>query len=107
MKIEYTDLWFRENAHKFDLWFNPNTFIWKGGGSRHLAEFCNKDFNKWWDADKYDYYWPEFLAQHCSKYFNSWWDPNKFDWHYINFLPMYCSNYKDVWFDRYLIESIK
>jgi len=65
---------------QFNSWWDPEKYDWKQG-SHSLAEFCFNDFDKWWDADKYDWvYDSAYLLNHCHEHFDKWWDVDKFDW---------------------------
>jgi len=47
-----------------------------------------------------------YLAICCSKYFSAWWNPEKFDWKYSEYLSQYCSNYVQWKLDGYEIGKV-
>ncbi len=84
VEIEYNDPWFKANAHDMISWFDPETFDWSYCWL--LAKYCFKDFELWWDKDK-------FIWNH-ARYL---WDTDKFDWNYSSHLIEYCWDYRDIW----------
>lgn len=72
MKPTYTMKWFKENAHAFDQWYDPETF-------------CG-------------YSWG-YLIECCPQHFMKWWDPKRFRWNdHGMLLPEYCIDYIDIWY---------
>ena len=44
---------------------------------------------------------------YCSDYFNTWWDADKFDWNYSEYLIQYCYEYKSIWGNEYIKRILK
>ena len=79
----------------FDKWFDADLFDWRY--SFYLAKYCSEYFDKWFDADLFNWMDSDFLAQDCSEYFDKWFDADLFDWRYSDFLAKYCSKYFEKW----------
>ena len=62
-----------------------------------LHAYIKYDLN-YWDPNKFNWKYCDFLAQYCSKYFNIWWDPDKFNWKHGTKLYRYCLDYILIWF---------
>ena len=82
----------------FDKWFDKEKFNWYY--SPCLAIFCSQHFDKWFDKEKYNWDYSIFLAIYCSQHFDKWFDPEKYNWNeYSNYLVIYCSEHFSKWFD--------
>ena len=81
----------------FDRWFNPDKFNWEKSWA--LAEYCPSYFDKWFDPEKFNWYYSYYLAQFCPEHFDKWFNPDKFNWEQSNYLAKFCSNHFDKWFD--------
>jgi len=81
----------------FDKWFDPEKYNWKD--SHFLAIYCSEHFDKWFDPEKYNWNYSEYLARYCSEHFDKWFDPEKYNWNYSEYLAQYCSEHFGKWFD--------
>lgn len=92
MKIGYTRRWFENHNHEFDKWWDADKF--DISESYYLLEYCSEHFDKWWDSDKFELDDSYLLAYHCSEHFDKWWDSDKFDWSIASGeLVMNCSDH--------------
>ncbi len=118
----YSKMWFGANEHRFDEWFDLETFDWDCiellivNCSNHfgkwyrpglisdlaysqLAKYCPEHFASWWNHTRFDYQgYSKYLAQFNSKNFNVWWNPDKFDWYMWCYLKDHCIDRIDVWY---------
>jgi len=81
----------------FDKWFDPEKFDWKKSGV--LAKYCPNHFDKWFNSEKFNWEYSGYLAKYCSDRFDEWFNPEKFNWKDSEYLAQYCSEYFDRWFD--------
>ena len=71
-----------EHVREFDKWWDPDRYNWEDA-STELAQYCHMHFEKWWDPEKFN--WEdknaiEALMKYCSMYFDKWWNRNKWNW---------------------------
>lgn len=74
-------------CHKFDIWFDPSIFKFKGFTSTSdldksrdtrilLIKYCSDNFEKWWDVRRYRHIFTdalfELLFEKCSNYQHIW-----------------------------------
>tara|TARA_R110002020_G_scaffold96724_7_gene231318 strand:- start:730 stop:1152 length:423 start_codon:yes stop_codon:yes gene_type:complete len=97
MKVEYDLNWFTANADEFDKWFDAETFDW--WYSYLLAKYCSKHFNKWWNVDKFNWVLVKYLPRYCSDHFDLWWDASKYNWNFCDPLTIWCVKDFKKWFD--------
>ena len=69
MKIEYTHKRFKDNADKFDQWFDAEKF--DRDDSIYLAIYCHEEFKTWWDPDKFNWHYSYYLAIYCHEEFKT------------------------------------
>ena len=48
----------------------------------------------------------DIICMCCYPSFNLWFDPDKFNWKYSEYLIAYCDKHKYVWWEDYLIRKI-
>ncbi len=94
--VTYTELWFINNSHRFDEWFDPDMYMWSE--SHYLASHCSSKIETWWYPDKF--YWRHCnrLARYCSDHFDIWWDPEYFRYFEVDGLLRHCSDNFPTWF---------
>ncbi|MCW1309777.1 MAG: hypothetical protein QXP04_03710 [Candidatus Nanoarchaeia archaeon] len=87
------------HSKEFDVWWNPDKFDW--GASWALCKYIPDRFNIWWNPERFNWFGfgSRFLCQHLPK-FNTWWDPTKFDWESgCGSLCKFLSDKFDTWWD--------
>ena len=63
--------------------------------------------NTWTKEDFWNNYDSINLAKCYSNYFNIWWDSEKFNWDYADYLQKYCQKYKHIWKKDYIKWKLK
>ena len=85
-------------SKSFDKWWDAELFDWNYSDA--LSEYCNDKFDKWWDAEKFDWRKSWALAAYCSEHFDKWWDVNKYKWNYTgNSKNCHTIPFKHFWQD--------
>jgi len=79
----------------FDKWFDHQKFDW--AYLNYLVIFCSQHFEKWFDPEKFDWKYPHYLPIYCPQYFDKWFDPEKFNWYYCLYLIDYCNSQFTRW----------
>ena len=95
--IYHSEILAKEFSDYLPVWWNPDRFDW--GYSDYLVRYCAKYFDLWWNANKFDWIYRDLLIQYCSDYFHLWWNPKKFyrD-RQIKLLSKFCRQYKHIWY---------
>jgi len=81
----------------FDKWFDPEKFDWNY--SDYLTEYCSSQFDKWFNPEKYNWEYSHYLALYCFDHFDKWFNSEKYNWEYSHYLALYCFDHFDKWFD--------
>ena len=97
MKVQYKYEWFEKNCDKFDEWFDADRFDWYW--SNWLAKYCSQHFDKWFDPDDFNWDGSHWLAKFCSQHFDKWFDADRFNWDGGDWLAKYCMAHLDTWYD--------
>ena len=106
-KVKLKNKWWAEHSSEelcknysedFDKWWNADEFDWNQ--SWVLAEYCAEYFDIWWDPDKFDWDASRALVYYCADKFDKWWNADKFDWHRgSSTLAEYCPDHFEKWWD--------
>jgi hypothetical protein len=99
MKIEYTELWFKQNEHLIHTWFDKETFLWEC--SHIIAKQCPRYIELWFDKDLFDWSSSFYLIKYCSRYFETWFNKtNVLKWNNQYDLMIHCPTFIEKWFDK-------
>jgi hypothetical protein len=105
MKVKYKNKFFYDNSHRFDKWFDPDTFNWQ-----HiylLVMHCSDHFDKWFDSETFDWGDSYYLVVYCPEHFHKWFDPDKIDWEFcLEYLEKHCNEYREYWEDAYKLMNV-
>lgn len=63
-------------SEQFDLWFNTAEIDYENE-SGALAQYCPAHFDKWFDAEKFNFSYRWVLVIYCSKHSEKWNNRNK------------------------------
>ena len=67
-----------------------------------------QEFKEVWNSSVFNWkYFSDYLCQYYHKYFNIWWDSEKFNWDYADYLQKYCQKYKHIWKKDYIKWKLK
>jgi len=81
---------------------------WKKYDSYTLCAYHHKQFDSWWDPDKFNWVIGSGnLVRCCENNFDKWWDPDKFDWRYYAGIALRCasSKFSDTQLKQLLLHS--
>jgi len=67
-----------------------------------IKNYSKEEFKNWWDPDKFDYGWINYLIRYCHQYFDIWFNPNIDYPLYV--LVKYCPDKIKIWFKPLEIE---
>lgn len=108
-RVVYTTVWFRNNKHNFEDWFDASKFNWDMG-SWLLAIILPNKFDIWFSKETYNYDSARYLMNYCPNYIHKWYDKSLLyrGYSFIEDLINNTFSQCDVWLDDikdYLVDA--